>query len=283
MTLRKQIATGAVWLVCGRAVVRTIGLISTLILARLLGPEDFGLIALAMSIVAILDVMSAFSFDLALIADQKASCAHYNSAWSMSVLKGLASALFLLFVAEYVGFYFDDVRLVGICQALAFFLLIRGFENVGVVDFRKNLEFEKEFFYNFYLKVTGFFVTMAAAYALLDYRALVLGIVFQALARVFFSYVMSDFRPRWDLSRWRSILSFSKWLLLNNLLIFINQRSATFLLSKALGMRATGLFNVAEEIGNLVTTELVWPIQRAVLSRLRKDFKRTSAPSRWLH
>lgn len=264
MSLNRQIAVGAAWLICGRILVRVIGLTSTIILARLLVPEDFGLIALAMSVVAILDVMSAFSFDLALIADQKADHTDYNTAWTMSVIKGLVGAICLLIAADPMAGYFDDQRLVVILQVLALFIVLRGFENIGVVNFRKNLEFDKEFRFNVYLKLVGFSATLIAAYILRDYRALLIGITAQAMARVVISFIMSSFRPHWDLTRWRPIMSFSKWLLVNNLLIFLNQRSTTFILGKVVGMRATGLFSVAEDVGNLVTTELVWPVQRAV-------------------
>lgn len=264
MSLKRKIATGAVWLIGGRLIVRLIGLASTVILARLLVPEDFGLIALAMSVVALLDVMSAFSFDLALIADQKSSRADYDTAWSLSILKGIVCAVALWLVADPAAVYFDDARLETVFEVLALFILLRGFENIGIVDFRKHLTFDKDFRFNVYLKLVGFIVTITAAYILRDYRALLLGIVAQALARVVISYAMSPFRPRLDLSRWRPIMNFSKWLLVNNLLIFLNQRGTTFILGKMLGMRATGLFSVAEEIGNLITTELVWPVQRAV-------------------
>ena len=257
-------AVGAAWLICGRLLVRTIGLISTIILARLLVPEDFGLIALAMSVVAVLDVMSAFSFDLALIADQEAGRADYDAAWSMSIIKGVFGAACLLAVAYPMGNYFDDGRLIIIIQFLALYILLRGFENIGIVDFRKHLEFDKEFRFNVYLKLVGFVATLLAAYILRDYRALLLGIMTQALARVLLSYVMSPYRPRWSLAKWRPIIRFSKWLLLNNVLIFLNQRGATFILGKLEGVRITGLFSVAEDIGNLITTELVWPVQRAV-------------------
>ncbi|MEM7044548.1 MAG: oligosaccharide flippase family protein, partial [Pseudomonadota bacterium] len=137
MSLKRQIAAGAVWLISGRLVVRLIGLSSTIILARLLAPEDFGLIALAMGFVALLNVMSAFSFDLALIADQKAGRAEYDAAWSMGLIKGIVGAGALLLAADPAGAYFDDPRLTPIFQVLALFILLRGFENIGTVDFRK--------------------------------------------------------------------------------------------------------------------------------------------------
>lgn len=264
MSLKKQISIGAVWLIMGRLSVRLIGLVSTVILARLLVPEDFGLVAVAMTVVAIFEVSGAFGFDMALISNQNATRATYNAAWSMNVIRGLFISSMLLALSTPAAIYFDDPRLEGIFQALALAQFMFGLENIGIVDFRKNLEFQKEFRFSLFAKLSAFTATMIAAYILRDYWALIIGIVTMNLSRLALSYLMSPFRPRWQLSEWKGIMSFSKWLLVNNVFIFLNQRSIPFILTKMHGARLTGLFTVAEEIANLITTELVWPIQRAV-------------------
>jgi len=62
-----QMATGAAWTVLFRIVDRSLSIVSTVILARLLVPADFGLIAMAMSVIAILELLGAFGLDTALI------------------------------------------------------------------------------------------------------------------------------------------------------------------------------------------------------------------------
>lgn len=71
-----------------RLVERSLGLISTLILARLLVPGDFGMVAMAMSFIAMAELLSAFNFDTAIIQNQSATPAHFNSAWTCSMLLG---------------------------------------------------------------------------------------------------------------------------------------------------------------------------------------------------
>src|SRR5262245_40195826 len=68
--VRSRMAKGAAWMVLLRLSDRSIGLVSTMFLARLLVPADFGLVAMAMSVVAALEIMSTFSFDLALIQNR---------------------------------------------------------------------------------------------------------------------------------------------------------------------------------------------------------------------
>jgi O-antigen/teichoic acid export membrane protein len=62
-----RMASGAVWMVLFKFAERGLGFVSTLILARLLMPSDFGLVAMATSLVAMLELLNAFGLDLALI------------------------------------------------------------------------------------------------------------------------------------------------------------------------------------------------------------------------
>ena len=86
--LNRRMAAGALWMVGLRFALRGLGLISTLILARLLVPEDFGLVALATTIATLLEICGQFSFDLALIRDPKAGREHYDTVWTLNVNRG---------------------------------------------------------------------------------------------------------------------------------------------------------------------------------------------------
>ena len=67
----RQLLRGSVWMIAARWAMRLIGLVSTMILARLLTPEDFGLIAMVMLAYGLLETISYAGVDLALIKDQK--------------------------------------------------------------------------------------------------------------------------------------------------------------------------------------------------------------------
>ena len=143
--LGRRMAKGATWMVMLRLAVRSIGLINTFILARLLLPEDFGLIALAMVTITLLDTLSEFGFETALIRDQKTTRAHYDTAWTVAVIKGILVATLLFVAAEPIAGFFDEPRLVWVIRALCVIPLLEGFKNIGVVNFTKNLNFRKEF------------------------------------------------------------------------------------------------------------------------------------------
>jgi O-antigen/teichoic acid export membrane protein len=257
-------ATGAAWMLLFRLVDRSIGLISTLILARLLIPADFGVVAMAMSIVAGLEIMTAFSFDLALIQRRDSDRRHYDAAWTLNVLFGLTNAAVLVLVAGAVANFYREPRVQGVILWLALYAALQGFANIGVIAFQKELQFHRDFLLRVIKKLCGFAVTISLAFALRSFWALVAGMLATAVCGLVLSYVMHPYRPRLGLSGCRELLHFSWWVLINNILIFVAHRSSDLFIGRHAGPQALGIYNVAYEISNLPTTEMVFPISRAV-------------------
>ena len=85
-------AKGAAWMIALRFAIRGTGLVSMIILARLLVPADFGLVAIATALAGALAAMSEFSFQVALIQNQAADRRHYDTAWTLGIIRGLVLA-----------------------------------------------------------------------------------------------------------------------------------------------------------------------------------------------
>ncbi len=263
-SIGKTVAKGALWMVLFKVAERSIGLVSTVILARLLVPTDFGLVALATAIIALLEVFGSFSFDLVLIQKQQADRSYYDTAWTFNVIVGVAIGVVLLIVAIPAGSFYNDARLEAIVAVLALAPFLNGLENVGIVAFRKDLEFHKEFAFLIAKKFISFAVTVTLAVLLRSYWALIAGIVTSRLTGTVLSYWVHPYRPRLSLNKRRELFNFSSWLFFGNIIQFVNNRMSDFVVGKIAGSHALGLFSLAYEVSNLPTTELVAPINRAV-------------------
>jgi O-antigen/teichoic acid export membrane protein len=257
-------ASGAAWMVVARLATRGIGVISTLILARVLMPEDFGLVAMATALVALIELLRAFGFDTALIQNQQAGRDHYDTAWTFNALFGVAAAGVVCLLAWPASVFYSESRVVLVMWVLAAGIALQGFENVGVVDFRKHLQFNREFTFTIGAKIAAFVSTVTAALWLRNYWALVVGVLAGRVWALGASFWMHPYRPRFSLAARRELLGFSKWLLLNNFLLFLKSRASDFVIGRIAGARSLGLFNISDEISNLPTTEIVMPINRAV-------------------
>src|ERR1043165_4489758 len=94
--LRGKMARGAAWMVLFKLLDRGLGFLSTLVLARLLSPDNFGIVAMATSLIGMLELISAFGFDMALIQRADATRAHYDTAWTFNVILGCVISLLMV-------------------------------------------------------------------------------------------------------------------------------------------------------------------------------------------
>ncbi len=150
-------------------------------------PEDFGIIAMAMIVVGLVEVFSYLGVDLALIQRKEPTRDYYDTAWTINILQGALLTIFLLLVAPLIGSFFNEPRVVPVVQVLAFRALAVGFENIGTVAFRKELDFAKDFRFGVLKKLLTFTVTVSLALWLQNYWAIVAGLAGAPLLGVGFS------------------------------------------------------------------------------------------------
>jgi lipopolysaccharide exporter len=275
-TVNHKIAIGAIWSLVTRLTIKLLGFISTMILARILFPEDFGLIALTMTMVALFEIFTSFSFDINIIQKGNVTDNTLNSAWTCKVISGLILTVLLFVFSGLLADFFNDERLNLLIGVIALLPLVKGFENIGFVLFRKELDLKKEFTLEVTAKVTSFVVTISSAFILRSYWALVIGMFTNSLVRVVLSYTMHSYRPRMSLIEARELFGFSKWLLLNNLLIFFNHKVTDLVIGRQMDASELGHYSLAYEVSNLPTTELVFPLSRAVFpgyAKLKNDLE----------
>lgn len=272
MSIGQSIFRGSVWMIVLNGAGRLIGLASTAILARLLLPADFGIVAMAMSVIGVIELFAQFGFDSALIQRQDATRHHYDTVWTLRVGFALFISICIATLAVPASQFFDDARLIPVMFCLAPLSLLSALENIGVVNFRKEMTFDKEFRFTIIRRLVSFFITVSLAVIFRSYWALVLGMLAGRLIGVTLSYVMEPFRPKFCLSEARSLFGFSGWIFVNSLIGAISSRLSQFLIGKLYGASALGLYTISFEVAELPATEFSAPINRAAFpgySRLR--------------
>lgn len=274
--MKGEMARGAAWMVLFRLFDRSIGIVSTVVLARLLLPADFGLVAMAMSVIAIIEMATAFSFDIALIQKKDPAREHFDTAWTLNLALAAGGGLVTAALAYPAAAFYGDDRLAPVMLAIGAAWFASGFENIGIVNFRREMNFAAEFRLLAIKRVVTFVVTMTAAVIFRSYWTLVVGMAAGRLAGVALSYAMQSYRPRLCVSRARELFSFSGWMLVSNMAMVLLSRTPHFVVGSTLGARTLGAYTVGSEIANLPHTELVAPINRAMFpgySRLTDDMQ----------
>ena len=277
----RQVLRGSVIMVGARWAVRLIGLISTLILARLLTPADFGVVAIAMLVIGFIEAVAERGQSLALIRLREPCRAHFDTAWTLQILVGLVLSVVIALSAPAVAAVLDDARLMPVILVLSLRSLINGFINVGMATNRITLRFERDFLFLCSQKLVSFAVCVGLAVVLRSYWALAAAMVADRVAAVLLSYAWHPYRPRWSLARLAEIWPFSAWMLAADLGDFLaRQADAMAIAVTAPGTELLGHYRVAGDVATMPTYALSLPVAYAsfpVYARLNPEALRLAS------
>ena len=272
--MKKRLAVGSIWTAGVRILINLMGMASTIILARLLVPEDFGLVAIAAVVFAIIGAFTELSLAAALIQHPNPQREHFDTAWTLNVMRGGLVAVILLIAAHIVAAAYGDDRLVFIMYAFAGAALITGLGNPKMVEFHRRLSFQQELLVELAKKFVGLVVAVAIALAYKSYWAIVAGSVASQAVGLLLSYVIIPYLPRFCLDHWRNLFSFSSWLALSSGLNAINYRADQLAVGGILGTVPLGQYSVGDNLASLPVRESMAPLAQVLFpafSQLQHD------------
>lgn len=261
---RTSVFKGAILTVSMRWTDRLIGFVSTLILARLLAPADFGVVAMASLVVGLVDVLLSLGVNVALIRNHNATPAHYNTAWTLRLAQSALAAAVVFIAAPAAALYFNDPRIIPVLRFMALSMLLVGMENIGIITFQKEMRFGLDFRFIFLKRIVGFLATILAAWLLRSYWALVIGTLAGRSFGVLLSYQMHPMRPRFSLEKLKEIFSVSQWMLVNSIASYVNRNLDKILIGRRANATIVGGYTLADEISAMPSTEVLAPLNRVL-------------------
>lgn len=270
MPVATRFVQGSLWAIAMRWSIRGAGLLSTLVLARLLTPEDFGIVAMGTLVGGLLASMSEMGIWQLLLRMRNADRAAYDTAWTIMLIQGVVLALAVFFAAYPAADYFKEPRLVAVMQVSALGSIVGALSNIGTVMFRRDLDFRKDFVFEFIGKLLHVLPVLVLALIWRSYWALVIGTLVGHALDTLFSYRIHPFRPRLSLQGWRQFASYSVWITPAYIANFLNQKADVFIVGYLGTTAQMGAYNVASELSRMATAEIVQPLARAVYPNYAK-------------
>lgn len=278
---KSALLAGALWAVSMRWSVKSLGLISTAILARFLSPQDYGVVSMAFLVVALVETFLNTGAAHALVRlGPNPTVNQINSAWTLRGLQGCVMALVLAAVAPLAAMYFNEPRVAPIIWVVGACLAFMGFSNIGMTLAYRDLQFSVEFKLALCTKLTSVTVTLLAALYFADYRALVSGILAGFFMEWLLSYRLHSYRPRWCTENIKDIWAISKWLLITGIGSFFLHKTDQLMAGRVGNTQEYGLYTVGADIGQLPTGELGPTLTRPlfpILSSMKHDWERAKA------
>lgn len=277
-TFLRVVAGGALWVYAGYALNKLVVFLSTLLLARLLAVEDFGLVAYALIILNFADVLRDLGVSSALIAHPGSEVEERvrSTAFFLTAGSGALLTLVVLAAAPLAGAFFGEPRMVGLVQVLALSLFISCLGRTHDALLQKGLRFRHRLMPDVGQVAVKAVVSVTLAVLGFGAWSLVWGQVAGAVAATILSWAVFPWLPGWAFDRAAAggLLRFGGQLVLVDLFAAVIVNTDYAVVGRILGTEALGLYTLAFRLPDIVLISLCYVLSRVLFpafSRLRED------------
>ena len=268
-------------------------------MARLLAPDDFGLFGMALTVVTGLNALTTIGLDISVIktkfkSDEELST-HLDTIWTVDLIRRLLLAVLLALVAHPAARFYREERLYEILLLFSLLPFIQGFQNIGLLIYRKQIHFRRIV----WLELATNFLTAATTIVLVVWTrnvwALVLSQLVAAVIGVVLSYMFHPYRPRLALDKdaFSLALTFGKYAVLIGVLGYVMQMADNILLGRLFSAAVLGTYVIAYNLAALpihgianVIVNVTFPayaeISSGEIKRLEQAFVRVFTTSSML-
>jgi lipopolysaccharide exporter len=250
--LARQAGNAVVWRATELVGVQVIFLVRLFILALLLSPDDFGLLAIAMTVIAFLLAVTNFGMVPALVQRARNDPRHYDVAWTVGVIRALGVAVVVLAAAPMAASIFDEPRAVAIIRALAVIPLLDAAVSIKLADLTRALQFRALAMIGVAQALANTLVAVLLA-PMLGVWALVAGVTAGSGAHLVASYILAPHTPRilFDRDALAPLIRFGRWIFVKGIVSQLGSFALRAAISRELGTGALGLFFLASNIAFL--------------------------------
>ena len=268
--LGNKIVKGTFWVVAARLCLRGLSVISTIVLAWLLTPADFGIVAMASIVTSLMLAFTEVGMNQVIIYYQNDEKSFYDTAWTIQMIRGVFLGLSLLLFSNVIATFFNEQLLIPVLRVLSLVFIFNGMVSINVVVFQKEMRFDKEFYYKILTQGICLVGTITLAFWLRSYWAMVIGNIIFALSCVVLSYFYAPGFSRPTLVHWRKIFSFSQWVFLREASSQISLQLDQIMIGRWFDKTALGQYEMATQIATLPATEIALPLSRSLFPALAK-------------
>ena len=218
--LKKKTISALLWRFLERCGAQGVTFLVTIVLARLLAPEIYGLMALVTVFTAILQVFVDSGLGNALIQKKDADDLDFSSVFFFNLVMCIALYLLLFFCAPLIATFYHNPELTAVIRVLGITLLIAGVKNVQQAFVSRKLQFKQFFFATLGGTIGAAVIGIAMAYMGFGIWALVAQSLFNAIIDTVILWLTVRWRPKWQFSfvRLKGLLRFGWKLLASSLL-----------------------------------------------------------------
>ncbi len=250
-SLKAKCARGAMALGIGTVGGRTLRFLRILILARILAPNQFGIIAIVIASMRILEAFMEVGVKQSVIQNKRGAEREYlNAAWWLQSLRGLGLFAIAILAAPWISTFFGKPELLSLFQVSYLSILFTSFISPRIYVLEKEFRFGRSVLLVQGSGVLGTVITIVAAFMIRNVWALVIGFVAEAAILCLFSYILAPFLPRFRIDRkcLRELMKFARGMFGLPILTWISRGADVLVLAKIVADDELGMYSLAAQL-----------------------------------
>ena len=277
MTVTRKVLNSAILSASAKVISKVLGLVSTMLLARILAPEEFGYIAIISIVIYFFDILSHVASEQYVIRKERVTFEALHTAWTANLLLKLAISILIVILAPVTSNFFERPELTSALSVAALILPLQALRSPAYILLKRQLKFTVLFWSTLIERLFAVPLLITLALMLESYWAFVITDVIACIFGVALSYVVAKKKLRFTLSELKEQWHFSKWMIGKNILGYTRSQCDTVIVSKFFSASTLGNFHMARELAMMPAHFLLGPAIEPLLSAFKDDRNRHEA------
>jgi O-antigen/teichoic acid export membrane protein len=268
VSLRTLAVRGTLWTILGFGSSQVLRLAFNLVLARLLVPEFFGLMALVWTIATGVNLFFDLGVSPAVVRDPRGDTPEFlNTAWALQIVRGVGLALLCFLLAPLMAAFYGDPRLRWILPLIGTTSVASGFASTSLITLQRHMVVKRVVIMDVVTQAVSGVLMVSWALLRPSVWALVCGSMAPSVLKMVWSHFLvpgrSD-RIAWDRTAVRTLFVFGRWVWMSSILTFLASQIDRLILGKLFTLQMLGVYSIATMIAE-VPRALVMAMIRNVI------------------
>lgn len=278
--LNSKVVNATKWSVITEVAAKFVAPITTMVLARLLTPDAFGVLVTAQMVISFAEIFTDAGFQKYIVQHEfeddddkyKSTAVAFWSNLIMSLVIWLGISLFANHIAGFVGCEGNGIVIAISCVCIP----LAAFSSIQMALFKREFDFKTLFWVRIVGIFVPFVVTIPLAFMTKSYWALVAGMISQNVINAVILIWKSKWKPKWyySIQRFKDMFSFTMWSMLEAISIWLTSYFDIFIVGTMLSQHYLGLYRTSiTTVGQITTliTAATTPVLFSSLSRLQNS------------
>ncbi len=271
-SLKEKALRSGFWLGISGALIQFLSIFRSIILARLLTPEMFGLIGICMILTRGIETFTRPGFVAALIHRKHDVEEAKYTVFTLLSARGIFLAVLIFSVSPFMASFYDDEIIQAMLMFMSINFILTGFTNINTVLQQKNLNFRKLAYLDQTVSILSTIIAITAAFYYRSVWSLVIAYVANGFLQLIFSYILIPGKVgfKWNQKIAKELFSYGKYVTASAMVLYFATEIDSALIGKIIGITELGYYVLAFTTANMATTYISKMLSRIMFPAYSK-------------